>query len=110
MPLREREAHTALRQTYGSLLLNGPSSIIISNRHQMIGLTDRIRLRPLVAGRNGDFIYISSEEAPMHLVDDALEETWIPHGGVPVVAELIKPAAEEKADGRALSISGAKPT
>ena len=110
MPPREREAYTALRQTYGSLLLNGPFSIIISNRDQMIGLTDRIRLRPLVAGRNGDFMYISSEEAPMHLVDDTLKETWIPHGGVPVVAELIKPAAaEEKAEGKVLSISGAEP-
>lgn len=88
MPVRERELHTALRQTYGSLLLNGPFSIIISNRSQMIGLTDRIRLRPLVAGRSGDFMYISSEEAPMHLVDDSLRETWIPQGGEPIVAEL----------------------
>jgi len=110
MPPREREVHTALRQSYGSLLLNGPFSIIISNREQMIGLTDRIRLRPLVAGRNGDFMYISSEEAPMHLVDDTLRDTWIPHGGEPVVAELIKPAAaEEKEEGKVLSISGAEP-
>ncbi len=110
MPARERELHTALRQSYGSLLLNGPFSIIISNREQMIGLTDRIRLRPLVAGRNRDFMYISSEEAPMHLVDDTLKDTWIPHGGVPVVAELIKPAEmEEKSEGKVLSISGAEP-
>ncbi len=88
MPPRERELHTALRQTYGSLLLNGPFSVIVSNRTQMIGLTDRIRLRPLVAGRSGDFTYISSEEAPMHLIDDTLQETWIPRGGVPIVAEL----------------------
>ncbi len=99
MPPREREVHTALRQTYGSLLLNGPFSIIISNRSQMIGLTDRIRLRPLVAGRNGDFMYISSEEAPIHLVDDTLRETWIPQGGEPIVAELeeteVVPEVEE---------------
>ncbi len=99
MPARERELHTALRQTYGSLLLNGPFSVIISNRSQMIGLTDRIRLRPLVAGRNGDFMYISSEEAPMHLVDDTLRDTWIPQGGVPIVAEMEEtvevPEAEE---------------
>ncbi len=88
MPPQEREAHTALRQTYGSLLLNGPFSVIISNRRQMIGLTDRIRLRPLVAGENGDFRYISSEEAPMHLIDDTLTDTWIPRGGQPIVAEL----------------------
>jgi glutamate synthase domain-containing protein 1 len=88
MPATERELHTALRQTYGSLLLNGPFSVIISNSSQMIGLTDRIRLRPLVAGKNGDMMYISSEEAPMHLVDEGVEETWIPQGGVPIIANL----------------------
>jgi len=96
MPKREQELHTALRMTYGSLLLNGPFSVIISNRSQMIGLTDRIRLRPLVAGRNGDFMYISSEEAPMHLIDDTLQDTWIPSGGEPIVAELEEEAAEEE--------------
>lgn len=104
MPAREREVHTALRQTYGSLLLNGPFSIIISNRRQMIGLTDRIRLRPLVAGRNRDFMYISSEEAPIHLVDDTLRETWIPQGGEPIVAELLE-AEEESTETGAEVIS-----
>jgi glutamate synthase domain-containing protein 1 len=88
MPPQEREVNTALRQTYGSLLLNGPFSVIISNRRQMIGLTDRIRLRPLVAGENGDLRYISSEEAPMHLIDDTIKDTWIPRGGQPILAEL----------------------
>jgi len=88
MPSRRKERALALRQTYGSLLMNGPFSIIISNRRQMIGLTDRIRLRPLVAGRAGRMIYISSEEAPIHLVEEGLEDTWIPSGGVPIVAEL----------------------
>jgi glutamate synthase domain-containing protein 1 len=107
MPEREKELHTALRQTYGSLLLNGPFSVIISNRGQMIGLTDRIRLRPLVAGRNGDFMYISSEEAPMHLVDDTLRETWIPQGGVPIVAELEEYTMKEEEEGaRVLSLRG----
>ncbi len=107
MPERERELHVALRQTYGSLLLNGPFSVIISNRGQMIGLTDRIRLRPLVAGRNGDFMYISSEEAPMHLVDDTLRETWIPQGGAPIVAELEESTRKEEEEGaKVLSLRG----
>jgi len=108
MPPREKELHTALRQTYGSLLLNGPFSIIISNNSQMIGLTDRIRLRPLVAGSNGGFRYISSEEAPMHLVDDTLEETWMPQGGEPIVAGLEEISVEAEAEGgKVLSIHGA---
>ncbi len=88
LPRGKRERATALRQIYGSLLMNGPFSIIISNRTQMIGLTDRIRLRPLVAGRAGKMMYISSEEAPMHLIEDGLERTWIPSGGEPIVAEM----------------------
>lgn len=100
MPPEEKEVYTALRQTYGSLLLNGPFSVIISNSRRMIGLTDRIRLRPLVAGRNGDFVYISSEEAPMHLVDDTLEDTWIPQGGEPIVAELLEEAEARPGGGR----------
>ncbi len=78
---------TALRQTYASLLMNGPFSIIVTNRNQMIGLTDRIRLRPLVAGENGAMKYMSSEEAPMHLVDDGISYTWTPRGGAPILFE-----------------------
>lgn len=96
MPARERELHTALRQTYGSLLLNGPFSIIVSNLSQMIGLTDRIRLRPLVAGRNGDWMYLSSEEAPMHLVDGSIEDTWIPSGGEPIIFQLKETSASRE--------------
>ncbi len=91
-----RELLTALRQTYGSLLMNGPFSIIVANLNQMIGLTDRIRLRPLVAGESGPIRYISSEEAPMHLIDDGVTKTWIPRGGEPIVAEL-----ETRAKGKA---------
>jgi len=105
MPRKEKELHTALRQTYGSLLLNGPFSIIVSNLSQMIGLTDRIRLRPLVAGRNGDWMYLSSEEAPMHLIDGTLKDTWIPSGGEPIIFQL-KEASPGKENEKALSGAG----
>jgi len=58
----------SLRQTYGSLLMNGPFSIIVAHHGEMIGLTDRIKLRPMVAGTNGDYSYLSSEESAMRLV------------------------------------------
>jgi glutamate synthase domain-containing protein 1 len=106
MPEDEKALHTALRQTYGSLLLNGPFSVIVSNRNQMIGLTDRIRLRPLVAGKSGDFRYISSEEAPMHLIDGDVEDTWIPRGGEPIVAELENIAKPSVQQDNILSMSG----
>ena len=59
----ESKLHTALRQTYGGLLLNGPFTIIIAHQREMIGLTDRIRLRPLSAAVKGDMLYLSSEES-----------------------------------------------
>jgi len=78
----------ALRQTYGSLLMNGPFSIIVAHHGEMIGLTDRIKLRPLTAGIRGDFLYLSSEEAAIRFVSPVLDASWNPRGGEPVVGRL----------------------
>jgi glutamate synthase domain-containing protein 1 len=88
MPENERRLYTALRQVYGGLLLNGPFTVIIAHQGEMIGLGDRIRLRPLVAGIKGDMLYLSSEEAPMRLICPDLEHSWIPKGGEPIVGRL----------------------
>ncbi|MEM5777541.1 MAG: glutamine amidotransferase family protein [Candidatus Aenigmatarchaeota archaeon] len=84
----EKNIYTSIRQIYGSLLLNGPFAVIIANTHQMIGLTDRIRLRPLVAGIKNDFLYISSEESAIRLVQNELDRCWIPEGGEPIIGTL----------------------
>jgi glutamate synthase domain-containing protein 1 len=88
-PKQQRVLRT-LRQTYGSLLMNGPFSVIVAHHGEMIGLTDRIKLRPLVAGTRGDFLYLSSEEAAMRLVSPMLDRFWYPRGGEPVVGKLGK--------------------
>jgi len=88
MPPKEKKILTALRQTYSSLLLNGPFSFIIANAKQMIGITDRIRLRPLIAGQKGDKFYISTEEAAIREVASSLDNIIMPRGGEPIVAEL----------------------
>jgi len=77
-----------LRQVYGSLLLNGPFAVIIAHHGEMIGLTDRIRLRPLTVGEKGDILYLSSEESAIRLVCPDLDRAWIPIGGEPVVGRL----------------------
>jgi glutamate synthase domain-containing protein 1 len=87
-PQEKRIFLTALRQTYGSLLMNGPFSIILAHQGEMIGLTDRIKLRPLTAGVKGDFLYLSSEEASINLVSPNPDRTWNPKGGEPVVGRL----------------------
>jgi len=81
-------AISALRQTYGSLLMNGPFSVVVAHQGEMIGLTDRIKLRPLSAGIRGDFLYLSSEEAAMRLVSPDLDKYWNPRGGEPVIGRV----------------------
>ena len=88
MPPEEQQLMRALRQVYGSLLLNGPFAVIIAHNGEMIGLTDRIRLRPLTVGEKGDMLYLSSEESAIRLVCPDLDRTWIPMGGEPVIGRL----------------------
>lgn len=87
-PPGEQKLLRTLRQVYGSLLLNGPFTVIIAHHGEMIGLTDRIRLRPLTVGEKGDVLYLSSEEAAVRLICSSLDRTWIPVGGEPVVGRL----------------------
>jgi glutamate synthase domain-containing protein 1 len=88
MPKQEKELALALRQVYGSLLLNGPFAVIIAHQGEMIGLTDRIRLRPLTVGEKGDMLYLSSEESAIRLISPELDRAWIPTGGQPVIGRL----------------------
>jgi glutamate synthase domain-containing protein 1 len=95
MPAREKQQALALRQVYGSLLLNGPFAVIIAHHGEMIGLTDRIRLRPLTVGEKDDMLYISSEESAIRLISPDLDKAWIPVGGEPIIGRLKPPAAEK---------------
>lgn len=88
LPKAEQELVRALRQVYPSLLLNGPFTVIIAHAGEMIGLTDRIRLRPLTVGEKGDMLYLSSEESAIRLIEPNLEKAWIPTGGQPVIGRL----------------------
>jgi len=88
MPSQDRAFYQMLRQVYSSLLLNGPFTIIVAHQGEMIGLTDRIRLRPLTVGTKGDMLYLSSEEAAIRLVCPDLDHAWIPVGGEPIIGRL----------------------
>jgi len=85
---KRRDVLRALRQTYGSLLMNGPFSIIVAHHGEMIGLTDRIKLRPLIAATRGEMLYLSSEEAAIRLVSPKLDKLWAPRGGEPVIGRV----------------------
>ena len=87
-PPGEQKLHRTLLQVYGSLLLNGPFTVIIAHHGEMIGLTDRVRLRPLTVGVKGDMLYLSSEESAIRLICPDLDRAWIPMGGEPIVGRL----------------------
>jgi len=54
----------------------------------MIGFNDRIKLRPMVAARKDDMLYIASEEAAIRTVCSDPETLWHAEGGVPIVGRL----------------------
>ena len=90
-PVEEQELLRSLRQVYGSLLLNGPFTVIIAHEGEMIGLTDRIRLRPLTVGVKGDLMFLSSEESAIRLINPDLDFSFTPEGGEPIIGRLGSP-------------------
>lgn len=96
-----------LRQVYSSLLVNGPFTVIIARGAEMIGLTDRIRLRPLTAAVWGHRLYLSSEEAAIRVVCPQPDQVWTPVGGEAVVGRLGEPLiSRSERLGKALDVVG----
>ncbi len=95
MPEPKRSAFTALRMTYSQAMLNGPFAVIITNRDTMVGLNDRIKLRPLIAASSDDCVYLASEEAAIREVEENINRLWAPRAGNPVIARLDEEVREE---------------
>jgi glutamate synthase domain-containing protein 1 len=88
-----------LRATYRSAMLNGPFSIVVGMTDPiptLIGLSDRKKLRPLVAGLSFDekTIFLSSEEASFKrlMLDSTngfkFKEIWHPKSGTAIIARM----------------------
>lgn len=90
MPESSRKLMKTLRITYGNALLNGPFSIIVGNEDYMYALNDRIKLRPLVAAKKDDYLFVSSEEASIRKVCSSPDNIWWPDGGEPVIGMINK--------------------
>ena len=84
----ERELAQSLREVYGPAMLNGPFAIVLGLHGGMVALNDRIKLRPLVAARQGSIVMVASEESVLHEVLDAPERVWSPRAGEPVIARV----------------------
>jgi len=94
----EKELLTAIRTVYGSLLVNGPFSIILATNKGILALNDRIKLRPMIAAEKGDELYVASEEAAIREICPHPGRVWMPDGGQAVIGVLEEPvkAAEPK--------------
>ena len=84
----ERELLRTLRIVYGSLLLNGPFSVLVARSGELIALTDRIKLRPMVAARQGATLLVATEEAAIREVCSSPDRIWIPEAGTPIIGRL----------------------
>ncbi len=88
LPEPERELYLRLRQVYASALVNGPFAIVFAWSGGMVGLNDRVKLRPLVAGKGNGFLYLSSEESGIRAMCADPEVVWSPKAGEPVIGRL----------------------
>ena len=88
LPRERRELYQALRRVYASALVNGPFAIIFGRQGEMVGLNDRIKLRPLVAARKSTWLYLSSEEAGIRAMCPEPDLVWAPRAGQPVIGRL----------------------
>ncbi|MBP2132534.1 glutamate synthase domain-containing protein 1 [Methanomicrobium sp. W14] len=85
MPEKEKKLYTTLRMAYGSAMMNGPFAIVVAKPEGIVGFTDRIKLRPMIAAESGDCLYISSEEAAIRRMNPDLDRVWMPKAGEPVI-------------------------
>jgi len=88
MPEKKKEFYLSLRMIYGSALVNGPFAVIVANSTSLVGLNDRIKLRPLVAARKNNFLYLASEESAIREICPSPDKIWAPKAGEPVIGSL----------------------
>ena len=90
MPARERELYRSLRIVYGSAMINGPSSLILAHPRGMVGLNDRIKLRPLVAAEAGARVLIvNAQPTPFDRMADLVDRRPIQVALPDLVSELL---------------------
>jgi glutamate synthase domain-containing protein 1 len=82
------ELAKAMRIVYGSALVNGPFAILLGHKKGLIGLNDRIKLRPLVAARKDKTLYIASEESGIREICPSPDKVWSSKAGEPIMGWL----------------------
>ncbi len=88
MPPEERQKLSFLRNTFGSLLITGPFSILLGYEGGLMALNDRLKLRSMVCAEKDDMVYFASEECAIRVMEPNPDRIWAPRGGEPVIANL----------------------
>ena len=84
----ESDLDRSLRMVYASALVNGPFAVIVGYSRGMVGLNDRIKLRPLMAATKDEMLYVSSEESAIRQICPRPDRVWAPPAGKPVIGRL----------------------
>ncbi len=94
MDPHKRDYYTALRVSYANASLNGPFAILMGFDNGILGLNDRIKLRPLIVGKKGDIVAIASEESAIREVIPEPDDVWAPKAGEPIIVTLKEDAKQ----------------
>ena len=85
MTPEQQEKFTALRAIYSGALVTGPFSIILGFNGGMVALSDRLKLRSLVAAEHGSRVYVASEESAIRVLCPEPDRVWAAEGGKPII-------------------------
>jgi glutamate synthase domain-containing protein 1 len=86
-----KQLMSAMRMVYGGALLNGPFAVLVGYSGGLVGFNDRTKLRPMVAARKGDNLYVSSEEGAIREICNDPDKVWHATAGIPVIGRLKEP-------------------
>lgn len=86
----ERIKYTLIRSVYAGAALNGPFAFLYAFNGGLIGIIDRVKLRPLIIGKKGKTVYMASEEASIRVICPDVEDCYAPHAGDAVIEYLDK--------------------
>ncbi|MBP1924648.1 glutamate synthase domain-containing protein 1 [Sedimentibacter acidaminivorans] len=84
----EKEKLKYLRNTFSSLLITGPFSILLGFDGGLMALNDRLKLRSLVVAEKQDMFYVASEECAIRVIEPNPTRIWSPKGGEPIIVTL----------------------
>ncbi len=83
-----KEKAAYLRNTFASLLITGPFSILLGFEGGMMALNDRLKLRSMVVAEKGEMFYAASEECAIRILEPNPDRLYAPRGGEPVIVTL----------------------